>query len=230
MADRDEFQLDPQKLLDPRRVRLNLMLASLYLTAFETLKLAVIEEPYKFLVIALEITDESYAWYVRELGQDKADRIRDQYQAKVQEYEKELGISADKRHQIGLIPSCQWLERMEALDPNDTEDVRRIRDHRNQIAHKLPYLLSGKDLEIDLALLARSRQLIAKIDKFWMQSEPMLMDLQTGKELDPTELTEGEIYSGRLVVLDKLMSTVVEYIEELTSTREKTNVHDQDTA
>lgn len=45
-----DIQVDPNKILTPDVLRTNLLLSSLYLTAFETLKMAIVEGVKDFFI------------------------------------------------------------------------------------------------------------------------------------------------------------------------------------
>lgn len=50
MSKRKESNFDPDKFLDDEGLRINLLLASLYLTSFEVLKMAIVEQVANFFV------------------------------------------------------------------------------------------------------------------------------------------------------------------------------------
>ncbi len=53
--DLSEYQIDPNKAFASDVLRANLMLSSLYLTAFEVLKLAIVEGVKEFFILNTEI-------------------------------------------------------------------------------------------------------------------------------------------------------------------------------
>ncbi len=147
---RPEFQADPNKILAPNVLRTNLLLSSLYLTAFEILKMAIVEGVKDFFTLNTEITDEIEKELLKSLQKEMVERFKESYQNEVDKYEKEVGIGLDDRDKLGLIPSSKWLQKQDALSESDVDEIRAIRDHRNEIAHELPRILISKGFDIKL--------------------------------------------------------------------------------
>jgi hypothetical protein len=210
MSKHRETKLSLEKVLNPERVKINLLLSSLYLSAFEILKISIIEGTKDVFVYAQEITDEQVQELKTTLGEDTVLRMQEQFVSQVEEYEKEVGTKFDTRDQQGLILSCRWLQRMSALDENEVDEIKQIRDHRNKIAHELPHLLVSEGIEVDVNLLQRIRELLRKIDTFWARSD-LLFDLETLDEVKLDDVHDDNIFSGRVILLDMILKTVAEY-------------------
>ncbi len=130
-----------EKLLSPELVRANLLVASLYLSAFEILKSSIVERIENF-----------FTNYVN--GQRQRD-------ARYQDV-KQLDKSE-------LKASCLWLEQMGAITSSDTVMVDVIRQHRNKIAHELPEFLSNDSCNIDLEAFKDMLHLLRKIETWWIK-------------------------------------------------------------
>lgn len=227
--------LDEDKMLNPEMMRINLLLSSLYLSAFEILKLSIIEGLKSMLVWEKEITEddlevenrciEEYRNQLSDLGlPDEAlddltkdfqytAKERERYLEQVERYEKEVGVRLDDRSFRGLIPSCNYLKSYKVLDGQDIELVKRIRDHRNKIAHELPQLLVSKGLDVELDLLMEMRRIIAKVEVNWARND-VLLDSKTMDEIDLSEIKDDEIRSGRMIILDLIINSVIEYLNQ----------------
>jgi len=211
---RKETKLDPDKFLNPERIRINLLLSSLYLSAFEILKTSIIDSIKGFFVLAQEMTDEQAKELKDTISEDAVNRIREQYSEQVEEYERQVGAKFDGPDQYALIPSCRWLQKMGALEENEIDAVKQIRDHRNEIAHELPSLLIGEGININVNLFQRIRELLRKIDVFWARTG-LQFDLETLNEINMDDIRDEDILSGREIMLNVIADTVADYLNQL---------------
>jgi len=214
-----DIQIDLNKVLTPNIIRTNLLLSSLYLTAFETLKMAIVEGVKDFFILQTAVSDEAEKEMLKSLQKELVERFKESYQREVDEYEKEVGISIDDRDRLGLIPSCKWLQRQDVLSETEINEIKAMRDHRNEIAHELPKILIGKGFDIELEHFQKMRALIHKIDVFWLRND-LLFDANTLDEVDMQDVTDDEIVSGRDSMLALITNTVVEYLQEISQDKE----------
>ena len=213
-AYRREARIDGTKLFTPEILRTNLLLASLYLTSYEILKIAIVEGLKDFFIYQDPISDEEEKNLLNSVDPTLVERFRESYQKEVSEYEKEVGISIDDRDKLGLIPSCKWLQKQSALSEEEVDEIRLIRDHRNEIAHELPDLLVGEGFDIQLEHFQRIRTLIHKIDVFWAKNDVMF-DASTFDEVDIQDVSDSEIVSIRHATLTLITNTVLDYLNEI---------------
>ena len=213
-ANRRETRIDGAKLFTPKILRTNLLLSSLYLTSYEILKVAIIEGVKDFFIDQTPITDDDEKELLKSVDPKLVERFRESYEKEVSEYEKEIGISIDDKDKLGLIPSCKWLQRQDALSEEEVDEIRLIRDHRNEIAHELPGLLIGEGFDIQLEHFQRIRTLIHKIDVFWARNDVMF-DANTLDEVDIQDISDDEIVSIRGAMLTLITNTVVDYLNEI---------------
>ena len=213
-ANRRETRLDSAKLFTPEILRTNLLLSSLYLTSFEILKVAIIEGVKDFFIYQTPITNDEEKELLKSVDPKLVERFRASYENEVNDYEKEIGIRIDDRDKLGLIPSCKWLQRQDALSEEEVDEIKLIRDHRNEIAHELPGLLIGEGFDIQLEHFQRIRTLLRKIDVFWARNDVMF-DANTLDEVDIQDVSDDEIVSIRGAMLSLITDTVVEYLNEI---------------
>jgi len=213
-AERRDIKLDLEKMFLPENIRVNLMLSSLYLAAFEILKLAIVEGTKDFFILLDEVTEEDKK-ELRKIGQDRmATQFRESYLEEVRKYEKEVGVRLQNREKYGLIPSCQWLQKQRVLTESDVEDIKSIRDHRNEIAHELPTLMISHDFDVNLQHFLKIHQILQKVDVFWARNE-IFTDPRTMEEIDISQVPDEEIRSLRLTILETITNTVIEYLNEI---------------
>ncbi len=137
-----DVTLDWVKFLNPESLRGNLIGASLFLTAYETLKSTIINQIRNFYTNGFDengfIIDETYK--VKVLSLDKSP----------------------------LRASLLWLKEHDVIKDSDLDLVDRIREHRNELAHDLGKFISDADAEINVRLLEGIYDLTSKIDRWWI--------------------------------------------------------------
>jgi hypothetical protein len=165
------------KFLNPDAIRSNLMLSSLYLTAYELLKDAIIDNIKSFF--SFEYTKEGKA-------------IPDeQYKDEVVRVHKDL-----------MHASCLWLKRNGVITETEVEEIENIRRHRNQVTHELPKLLIDPDLDLNIEYFVRIRELLEKIEMWWIKN----VVIPTNSDFDGVEVNEKDIHPGRVTALDYIVS------------------------
>jgi hypothetical protein len=202
-----ETRLDTEKILDKERIRINLLLASLYLSAFEILKNSIIEGTYEFLVDEEEISDEEVNKWQEVFDPAVVFVSQKRYREQLREYERAVGLAPGQRDRLGLIPSCQWLQGMNVLTEDEVDEIRNIRDRRNEIAHELPDLLVRQGFEVDIDRFQRIRELLAKVDTFRARSA-LLFEVRTLGEIDTRDL--NDVMSGGALVLEMIVDAIAQ--------------------
>lgn len=213
MKDKIEFtSIDEDKLLNPVTLRINLLVASLFILAFESMKATIIEgvkdvfvfdpEPDKEHILSLKekFPEERYQEFYKSYESNVLS-----YKEQVGEYEKELNIKLKKRDHYGLIPSCEWLKKEGVLTTQDIENLKKAREHRNQMAHELPALLVNKGSDIDFDHLEHVIIIYKKVDPFFSRIQADI----------PADVPDDSIMSGGRIVLSLAWDTVLEYLQEL---------------
>lgn len=207
--DAEVVSLDTNKFLNREMMRINLLLSSLYLSAYEILKATVIEgvknvlvclpKPDVKAILSLEAllpADAFHATYDANISS---------YDKLIEQYKKEVGIPLEARDRKGLIPSCNWLKKEGILTDQDIENVRLIREHRNRVAHELPSLLIHKGFDVDLVHLENIVQILKKVEPFFARIDADI----------PADVPDESIMSGGGLVLAMIWNTVTEHLQEL---------------
>lgn len=162
------------KFLEPESLKSNLIIASMYLAAFELLKSSVIERIRNF-----------FTYEFNEHG----GVVSEDYKDKV--------LSLDKSP---LRASLLWLKEMSAICDADIELIDNIRKHRNELAHELPKFIGIGNSEININLLVSLYELVAKIDHWWIKE----IDLSTNSDFDGQEVTNADIQSGLVLCMQMM--------------------------
>lgn len=166
------------KVLHPDLLRSNLIAAGLYLTAWETLRDCVVDQLRSFYSCGF---DENGAT----IGTDYTTRVL-------------------SRHKSPIQASLQWFQEEGVVDDADLQLVRRLRAHRNDIAHNLPQFIGKPNRDIDVELIGQLFNLIAKIDRWWIRQ----VEIPTNPDFDDQEvdaIPDDDIQSGRMFFLATLI-------------------------
>lgn len=166
------------KFLNPPTLRENLIRASLFLTAWETLKSAVVDHVKGFFAVGWD---------------DAGEHASPEYQAKV--------LSLDKSP---LTASLLWFKQMGAITDTDIALVDRLRQHRNELAHDLPKFLATVEYEVNVNLLRELVALVAKVDRWWIREIEMPISGDYTAE-QVAAIPDSEITSGRMMLMQMLL-------------------------
>jgi len=97
-----------------------------------------------------------------------------------------------------------WFKNNGALGTDDLILLKEIIDHRNEIAHELPALVTTDGRDISLPLLRSIYFLTSKVDNWWIRN----VEVPTNPDFDgayPTEEDLKEAVSMRMVVMSLLI-------------------------
>lgn len=162
------------RLLHPTLLKENLAKVGLYLLAYELLEYSVIQCPKNFLTI----------W-----GSTSEARYKGEILAKRKTKEESL-----------VMPSCRWLLKNGVLTSDDVQEIRRIRKHRTDIAHKMREVLMNPDTQVDQSKLRSICVILSKIDGWFI----------TTMEAAAQDLLPSQVKSGRALMLEYMVGAVYE--------------------
>jgi len=207
-----------ERITDYDNVRLELLVYSLYLTTFEVLKSAIINGVAGFYVDRDQKSDEEFVELLRSVGL-KAHEIEENlasietFASQVKKYEqevaKDIGFKFAQREFKGLIPSCKWLQEEGVFTEDDVEQIRRMREQRNYIAHHLYDILISESFDFDIENLSETRELLAKVELFWIR---LYISIDNPEIY---EVPDENIFCPRLFVIDQIGKSIREYIEQI---------------
>jgi hypothetical protein len=163
------------KFLNPDILRSNLIVASIFLAAYEMLRASVIDRIRSFF----------------------SNEFRDGEWIASQDHQTNC-LALDKSP---LRASLLWLKQMSAIDDADIARVDRIREHRNELAHDLPKFLGTADADVNVQLLVGIYELVAKIDRWWIRE----VDMTTDPDFDGREVTDEDIASGNMLFIQIML-------------------------
>jgi hypothetical protein len=171
------------KFLNPDTVYYNFMLSSLYITSYDLLKNSIISQIETFYLNEFDqngfIVDKKYKTDVLDLDPNKNK----------------------------LQASILWLEKNNAISEEDTIKFKKIRDQRNELAHKTLEILTDSEKEIDTNLLLEIKYLLKKIDQwFILEVEIPTSPYMTKEEYE--SIDKDNVQSMSMIYLDYLMYTI----------------------
>lgn len=179
---------DIEKITTPDVLKRNLVNASLILTAYELMKYSLIDQVKGFFTFGEE-ERQSSGDHKREM-----DEIRNKLPKEFQKHP--------------LLVYALWFKEQKALNETDFNNVVRIWQYRNKLAHELIGFLVDSDFEVDLQYLYELRDIVGKIDVWWVKE----IEIPINPDFDHKEVKDSEISSGRMAIIDHLISFAVELL------------------
>jgi len=171
----DDRQILWERFLNPEILRTNLIVASLYISAFEMLNKSIVERIKDFFTTG---------YYI-----DRPNIVDEKYHTKVL-----------NRNSSVLYASLSWLRDMQVIDDHDLEKFEEVKVFRNELAHELCNFLSKGTSFNHLNLFNVMLELLEKIEKWWILNVEIATDPDlSAKEIDENGIIPGSIMSMRLL-------------------------------
>ncbi len=187
-----------RKLTNPATIKKNLLVASLFVTAFEMLKSSIEDKIRGFLC---EVTG------FNEKGEITT-TVTPAYREAI--LDRNIVEVTNKKSDFQIFyASCLWFKDIEAITEDDVTDLQAIRQHRNLIAHQPVRLLVDDAVEVNLELLKKAHDLLNKIDKWWI----LEIEIPTNGEYDANySIDESNVDSGMTLLLNYFMEVASDEI------------------
>jgi hypothetical protein len=151
--------------LSPEEVRRNLVKASVFITAYELMKDAILRNVSGFFISGFDQSGLTHS----------------------PEYERDV-LSRDKNK---VRASLLWLLDMKAITPDNLAAFDEMRKHRNEVAHDLPKLLVDPAFSVDLHLLNELHIMLRRLDRFFGEIEVDTNPDFDGKQVDLDGIKSG---------------------------------------
>lgn len=164
-----------EDFLNPEVLRSNLIIASLYIAAFEFLKSTIVDRIRSFYVIGFD---------------QNGLRIDPEYQTAVL-----------LKNRSPVYASLEWLKKSQAIDDNDIAVFERVKKCRNGFAHAITgMLMSGLPSDLP-ARFSEMVSLLDKIERWWIVN----VEITTDPQFDGQEIDEEGIIPGPIIGLRPMM-------------------------
>jgi hypothetical protein len=171
----NQFEREWENFLNPQLLRTNLLAASLYITAFETLKGRIIDRLREFFL---------------EWDSNGILKPRDEYRTEVL-----------NRNKSTLYASLSWHLDMGVITFEDLELFERIKSYRNQLTHELPnFLAQGVTSEYESNFRGMVT-LLNKIETWWI----VFFDIPINSDFDGLEIDKDSIMPGPVLMLNLML-------------------------
>ncbi len=169
-----------ESFLNPDVLRPNLIIAALYIAAFELLKSEIVERIKGFYVTGFDNNVEKDDGWI----------VDSEYQTQVL-----------SRNRSKVYASLDWLKESQAIDDRDITVFERAKKCRNDVAHRINQMLS-KGLPTDLpGCFADIAALVDKIGRWWIVN----VEIPTNPDFDGEEIDEAGIVPGSTMGLRLLI-------------------------
>ena len=180
----DNTNLSWERFLNPEILRTNLIVAGLFIAAFEMLKDSIIGRIRDFFTNGFDETGRI---------------ISDDYKSKV------LSLNRSP-----LYASLSWLKGMNVINDKDIEEFEMIKNCRNEIAHEIASYIS-KEPKIDpLPLFSKITMLLDKIEKWWILN----VEIPVNPDFDGENIEEDGVVPGNIMAIRLLTDIALGSEEE----------------
>lgn len=162
-----------EDFLNPEIVRPKLIVASIFIAAFEVLKSTIVERLKSFYTLGGSCSED-----------------RPKYKSEVL-----------SRSRSPVYASLDWLKESHAIDENDVATFERVKKCRNDFAHAIAEMLMG-GFPPDFAVrFSEMITLLDKIEKWWIVNVDMSTDPQfDGEQVDESNIIPGPIMALRVLM------------------------------
>lgn len=110
-----------------------------------------------------------------------------------------------------FISSCRWLIDNKVISEDEFNQIIKIKEIRNRIAHDLPKFLFDSEYSIDKDLFNQIKVLTLKIEKWWI----IEVEMPTNPDLDGQEIDAESIVPGQELILSYIFNIANTDLEEL---------------
>lgn len=180
---KDEYNAwkNVEKFLDPKQLKSNLIRASVFLSAYELLKGAIVEHPRTFF----------------------GDGINNGEDLLSPDYKKEVIDLSPKKDIFDA--SCRWFVKTNAISKSDLELIGTIRSARNEIAHQIPQYLTDVRFQVKTSLLESVFSILDKIEHWWIRNFEIPINPDYD-DIEPPEIPDEEIVSLRVIAMQIILN------------------------
>lgn len=175
----EDVQASWESFLNPKVMRPLFITASIYVTAYETLKESIVGRIRDFYIMPFfEPYEES----------------KNEYQKKVL-----------SRNKSPLYASLDWLKENDVIGEKNIEAFEEVKKCRNVLAHHLFEKISGNDLPDIESHFPAMVDLLNKVEVWWIVN----VELATNPDFDDKEIDESEIQPGPVLMLRMMIDVAL---------------------
>lgn len=172
----EKYYAQLEKIFNPKILKKNLIVPSLFITAYEMLQKSIINNLIYFF---------ANSWSV-----EKGWLTNERYKSNV--------LSLDpKDKDRSLQASLEWLKKEKVITQSEHDLFEKIKKCRNYLAHELPSFVTGEQKYDPLELFSQLLDLYSKIQKWFFIN----VNMQVDPDFDNVEIDEDSILPGPELVL-----------------------------
>ncbi|AMM49942.1 hypothetical protein TH61_00405 [Rufibacter sp. DG15C] len=164
--------------LEPEKVKQNIILSSLYITAYDLLEVEIKENTKTFSTFHLKYSNEP----------DWKEKAK-------QEYKREVTNKYPFKDKLNKVykddyRACSlWLKDIGAINLKEVKTLLKIRTHRNDVVHNLPSFIGDNDKHLNISLFNELQEIYKKIRIFWIRTN----SLDLNPEFDNVVIKDKDI-------------------------------------
>ena len=168
-----------ENFLNPKVMRPLLITASIYITAFESLKESIIGRIRDFYIMPLFEADE--------------------------ESKKNYNEKVLSRNKSPLYASLDWLKENGVIEDKDIQALDDVKECRNALAHDLFKKISTNEFPDLESRFQAMLELLNKIEIWWIVN----VEIATDPDFDDSEIDESKIQPGPVMVLKMMIDVAL---------------------
>lgn len=109
-------------------------------------------------------------------------------------------VFGDNPNNHSILEMLEWFKENQVLNDEDLYAYKRLTDIRNELVHELAEtIMSDKELFLE-ERFEEITNLLSKIELWWIKS----IEIPANPDFDGKKITDGEIESGNLILLNIL--------------------------
>lgn len=195
MAEIKEINNEWAKFFDKESLKENIVRSSLYLFSYELLRNSIVDKIKDLYIIGIDKGEFKYS---------------DRYNETI------VNRKVNGKQNI-FLSSLEWLKENGCISSSEAEEITSIREHRNDIAHRIDKILFDIDYQIDETKEKRIFELIKKIEHWWIRE----IEIPTDETLCDKEISDDEIIAGKEIFYAHIKSVCDELIVSSKTTQDK---------
>ncbi len=196
----DKSDSDWSKFFNAKGVKKNLIETSLFLAFYEIMKSIIIDRIFMF-----------YSDHYQEGKWGMSEKYKELILAK--KYKGKANT---------FLASCDWLLESNAISSSDLEEILRIKDERNRIAHNLQKFLIDSDFVLNPNYINSIREISLKIEKWWI----IEFEIPINPDFDGVDIDYDGIIPGQDLIFNYIFNIAyadLDELERLIENAKKTN-------
>ncbi len=170
-----------KNILNPNTLKSNLILSSLYITFFESLKDYIVDKVKEFYLTGLEDNEFTYS----------------------SQYDEKITSKITKKNKL-LKVSLNWFVDCGAIEVDRVKEFDDLVDYRNFLAHEMSKFMFEGDFDVLEDKLEKLMKLQVDLDRWWILN----IEIPTNPDFDNKNIEEENVISSSEILYKIIMEVL----------------------